>query len=371
MTPPRVPAGVPPTGDEAAAPATHGARRSRARLWWTLAAVVAVLGGLTAAAFLVELPYYLVQPGGVRPAEQRVEVEGARTHPDTGEVLFTTVFLNRATPALMVRAWLDDAVEVRTEEEMYPDGDPDAAREANLARMDTSKLVATSVALDELGVASEVTADGALVVGLVESGPADGVLRPEDVIVEVDGSEVALPDDIAGSLDDRRPGDVVEVTVRREDGTAEEELVLGESPDQEGRPILGVQVAPANPRVASDVQVEVDSGEVSGPSAGLAWTLAIIDELTPGSLTGERPLAVTGEILPDGTVGAVGGVVQKLSAVAREGHDRFMFPASTPAEEQRRMREIAGDHVELLPVEDIDDAVEVLAPSGLEPVTAG
>ncbi len=339
----------------------------RHRRWYALGAFLLVVAGLTAAAFLVELPYYLIQPGSVRPAEQRVVIEGAPSFETDGEVLFTTVYLSRATPALMVRAWLDDAVKIRTEEEMYPEGDRDESRRVNRQRMDLSKLTATRVALDRVGVDASYDADGARVLGVIDDGPSAGVLQPSDVIVGVDGGEVAMPDDIGDELDDRAPGDVVEVEVERK-GSDEPEsvrIVLGESPTSAGRPVLGVEVEPANPQVESPVEVEVDSGEVSGPSAGLAWTLAIIDRMTPGSLTGGERIAVTGEILDDGSVGPIGGISQKVAAVKRAGIDLFIYPAATPAEEQAEMRRIAGDDLTLWAVEDIDEAIDLLAPDGL------
>lgn len=357
-------------------------RRSRQRRWWALAAVVAVLGTATAAAFLVELPYYLVQPGSVRPAEQRVEITGAESFETDGEILFTTVFITRATPALMVRSWLDDAIEVRTEEEMYPEGDPDEARQRNRLRMDLSKLTATLVALEELGIDAELDGGGARVLAVSDDSDAAAALRVDDVIVEVDGGSVSLPDDIAQELSDRSPGDEVEVVVQRaepgvgspdpeqaaEVPTVEEEytLRLGAAPDDSSRPVLGVQVDVSDPGVESPVEVEVDSGQVSGPSAGLAWTLAIIDRLTPSELTDGRRIAVTGTISADGSVGPVGGTPQKVAAVRRAGIDLFLYPAATPEEEQAEMRRIAGDDVELRPVDDVSDAVEVLAPGGIE-----
>jgi PDZ domain-containing protein len=350
-------------------PEVERSRAARRRTLWIIIGAGLVVAGLTAAAFLVQLPYYLVQPGSVRPAEQRIEVEGAPAYETDGEVLFTTVYLSQATPALMVRAWLDDAVEVRTEEEMYPDGDREANQQVNRQRMDLSKLTATRVALDRVGIDAAYSAEGARVLGVVEDGPSAGVIEPEDVIVAVDGGEVAMPDDIAGELDDRAPGDTVDVVVERDGPEArnEVEVVLGESPSEEGRPILGVEVEPANPVIDADVTVEVDSGDVSGPSAGLAWTLAIIDKLTPGSLTDGRRIAVTGEILDDGTVGPIGGITQKVAAVKRAGIEVFIYPSATPEDEQREMRRIAGDDVTLWPVADVDEAIERLAPDGLPP----
>ena len=91
--------------------------------------------------------------------------------------------------------------------------------------------------------------------------------------------------------------------------------------------------------------------------------------MTPGSLTGGERIAVTGEILDDGSVGPIGGITQKVAAVKRAGIDLFIYPAATPADEQAEMRRIAADDVTLWPVEDIDEAIDLLAPDGLP--TAG
>ena len=352
-----------PTVDE---PTGKVRRVATRRHLWTAVAVLLSFVAISAAAFLIKLPYHLIQPGSVRPAEQRIEVEGAPSYETRGEVLFTTVYLTQATPALMVRAWLDDAIEVRTEEEMYPDGDREGSRREARQRMDLSKLVATRVALEQVGIDAAYVADGARVLGVVEGGPSDGVISVDDVIVGVDGGEVALPDDIGDELSDRAPGDTVDVELERPDGgQIRSEIVLGESADQAGRPILGVEVEPANPSLDTDVVIEVDSGDVSGPSAGLAWTLAIVDRLTPESLTDGRRIAVTGEIRDDGSVGPIGGITQKVAAVKRAGIEVFIYPAETPRDEQEAMARVAGDDVTLWPVADIDAAIERLAPDGL------
>src|SRR5690606_15551176 len=203
MTSEIVPAGEPaPAADDATRVADDRRRRLRRRLAW-LAGILLPLAGLVAAAFLVQLPYYLVQPGSVRPADERIEVTGARSYDDAGVLMFTTVLLSKATPALLVRAALDDAIEVRTEEEMYPDGDVEGARRENFQRMDLSKLIATRVALEHVGIEAEFVAEGSKVLALVEDSPSEGLLEPGDVIVEVDGGRVGMPRDIATQLSDR------------------------------------------------------------------------------------------------------------------------------------------------------------------------
>lgn len=327
-----------------------------------------VLLALIAGVVFVPLPYFLLQPGSVRPAEDAVSITGAESFDSDGEVLFTTVYVDQATLATLLRGQVDDAIEVRSEEEIYGPEGRDASRKVNQQRMDLSKLVATKVALNYLDIPAEFTGDGARILELSEDSPSTGLLQVGDVITGVDGTEVAMPEDIGAAVSDRRPGEVVEVTARR--GADREPVVvqvpLGESTDEPGRPILGVSVDPDAPTIDSSVQVDIDSGEVTGPSAGLAWALAVVDRLTPGSLTDDDRVAVTGEILGDGSVGPIGGVVQKVAAVKRAGVTRFLYPAATPEEEQEEMRQVAGDEVELIPVATLAEAIDALAPQGVE-----
>jgi PDZ domain-containing protein len=105
--------------------------------------------------------------------------------------------------------------------------------------------------------------------------------------------------------------------------------------------------------------VDIDTGQVGGPSAGLAFALAVIDELTPGELTGGEVVAVTGTIEVDGTVGMVGGVEQKAVAAREQG--AVLLPA--PEGEGEEARRNAGD-MEVREVAHIEDALRALAGVG-------
>ncbi|MEV5914428.1 hypothetical protein DMH25_40035 [Streptomyces sp. WAC 01325] len=79
-----------------------------------------------------------------------------------------------------------------------------------------------------------------------------------------------------------------------------------------------------------DVKVTLKLADVGGPSAGLLFSLGIIDKLngdgTGGDLTGGRTIAGTGTIDPAGKVGAVGGVSLKTQAASRDGATVFLVP---------------------------------------------
>jgi PDZ domain-containing protein len=338
---------------------------------------LALLVGAVLGVVFVPTPYVLLEPGSVRSTQDRISIEGAEVHDPESQLLFTTVFVDRATTWGLLRGALDDAIEVHTQEEVYGRRGRDETQEINRHQMDVSKLVATMESLELLGYEAAFTAEGARVIEVVPDSAADGEIATGDVILAVDGEPVALPSDLRAALEGKAPGDPVQLSVRREvvpsgelaadpgdeDGEVVQiEMALGESPEDPSRGVLGVQVEPDSPKVVSEVDVEIDSGVVSGPSAGLAWSLGIVDLLTPGDLAGARDVAVTGEILQDGSVGRIGGVVQKVATVKRAGIDTFLYPAATPTEEQDEMRRVAGSEVELVPVGTLEEAVSYLDP---------
>ena len=106
--------------------------------------------------------------------------------------------------------------------------------------------------------------------------------------------------------------------------------------------------------------MELDSEDIGGPSAGLAFTLQVLDTLTPGELTGGHRVAATGTIDLGGRVGLVGGVRQKTLSVKDAGIDLFLVPSG----ELEEARAVAGDDMRVEPVDTLDDALAVLATVG-------
>jgi PDZ domain-containing protein len=138
---------------------------------------------------------------------------------------------------------------------------------------------------------------------------------------------------------------------------------LIQAPDNTGRTILGF--TPFDNATADlPFEVDIDSGGIGGPSAGLAFTLTVIDELTPGELTGGNEVAVTGEIEIDGRVGAIGGLVSKTSAVKQRGAKIFIVPSAQGPENIAAARAVAGDDLTIVPVDNLEQALAALAEFG-------
>lgn len=330
------------------------------RRWrrWALAVFVAIAVIAGVVGSIVHTDYVALRPGSLNSTEELITAENVTVYPSDGEILFTTVNVGRLRFWEWLYAeWFESDTDIVDADLVFQGRSRDEKRADDLERMEVSKSVAALVALTVLGY-EVFDEDGALIVEVVEGAPADGVLERGDVVVAVGGEPVASADDLQLALGRQQPGDTVELAVERDGSVTDLAVVLGDHPDRDG-PFLGVQ--PDTRVIESDLpfSIDIDSGGVGGPSAGLAFTLAILDALTEGELTGGERVAVTGTIDLGGCVGPVGGVAQKAVTARRRGAEVFLVPASQADE----AREAAGE-LTIVPVAGLDDALEALADLG-------
>ncbi len=354
-------------------------RRWSPRARWAAAIVGVVLVGLVTAGLLVKLPYYTLSPGSSRATEPLISVEGAETFDAPGNVDFLTVSLREATPVELLAAWINPAVDVKSRDEILGTQSPEENRQVNLQMMSDSKDAATYQALYRLGYDIPTSGSGAVVARVEQGSPADGKLKVGDVITSVNGTPVKLNSDLVSVIGAEPPGTelTMEVTTLdlpelRETGEGTEpgdgtepgqtrtvQVTLGARPDDPAKGFLGVSTFTRDLTFDFPVQVTIDSGRVGGPSAGLAFTLGLLDVLTPDSITGGLKIATTGTMSLDGSVGPVGGVHQKVVAAKREGVELMLVPSSE-LDEARTY----ADGLRIEPVDDLDQALAVLATVG-------
>ncbi|RJK98092.1 YlbL family protein [Vallicoccus soli] len=325
-----------------------------------LAASALVAVALAAVAALLPVPYVLLSPGptantiGEVDGTQLITVRGRETYPTAGHLDLTTVSVSggpgrRVDLVQALRGWLDPAVAVVPEEQVYPEGTTEEqVQQTNARDMTSSQDDATAAALRQLGVPVD---ERATVAAVAPGSAADGVLRVGDVITAVDGRAVAGSARAAERVGDRSPGDLVELTVLRDGEESVQRVVTRPAEDDPERAVVGVQLG-----TTFDAPFEVEFGleDVGGPSAGMMFALGIIDELTPGELNGGQYVAGTGEITPDGQVRPIGGIQQKLVAARDLGADLFLAPSGN-------CREVAAATPEGLRVTPVDSLGQALS----------
>ncbi|MCW2851094.1 MAG: lon2 [Nocardioides sp.] len=305
-----------------------------------LAAMIAgplVLVLLALAAFL-PLDYVTYRPGytvdvlAETDGSEIIQVDGHKTYRDDGELRMTTVLVSlpkdddgrcasgcRKNLYDLMGAWVDGDDAVYPYDAVYDDEETQESndREGAVA-MVTSQDAAVAVAMRELGL----KVSKAVEVSFVEKGmPAEGKLLVRDILLEVNGEKLTDAQQIYDAVQGTEPGESVDLKIRR-DRTELDVQVKPRSVD--GRKLIGI--TPGNGFVFPfDVRVDIDP-DIGGPSAGLMFSLAIYDTLTPGSLTGGKVVAGTGEIAPDGKVGAIGGIPQKIAGAREDGAQLFLVP---------------------------------------------
>jgi PDZ domain-containing protein len=330
---------------------------------WVVATVLILIGIAIGVAWPIEVPYYTLSPGPVYDTSDFITVEDGVISQD-GELLFLTVSLLEANVFEYAAGLVNPKVEVRERERVRPTGvSQEQLRREGLAAMQQSKTDAIYVALTKLGYEVTLIGTGALVIDTVPDSGADGLLFPNDVIVEMDGKVVAFRDDIIKDLEDAEIGDLVDFLVQRpkESGddafdTLSVEVVLGPHVDDPTRPMVGILLDNNEPIVEFPVEVVIDSQNIGGPSAGMMFSLQIIDQLTEGELTNGERIAGTGTISRDGSVGAIGGITQKVYGAIDAGAKAVLVPANNYDDAVLA----ADDDIVVVRIETIDDALAYL-----------
>lgn len=301
----------------------------------TLAGLVAVplLGVLWLLALREPLPYVTYSPGltvnvlGTADeggGEPILQIEGAKTYRDDGELRLTTVLVSQPESDVnlfeLMGAWIDPDSAVYPWSAVYgPDDTNESKDTEGQFQMASSQDAAVAAAFTELG---RDFRESAVIARVVPGSPADGVLEEGDVLVAVNGTRVSTPMEAGEAVDKTPDGEPVELTVRR-DGRRERVSVTREEIDGELRVGIEMQTSYEFP-VEVDLAIDPDIG---GPSAGLMFSLAIYDALTKGSLTDGEVIAGTGTIQPDGTVGPIGGIDQKIAGARQDDAELFLVPA--------------------------------------------
>lgn len=251
-------------------------------------------------------------------------VRGADTYDPSGELRLTTVLVSDAshtnfTMGAVLSAWFSPTRSTYPIIPVYQD-----AAGATQQQWISSQEIAIVAALGELGI--EVPATIRLA-EIMEESNATGKLEVDDVIVGANGVAVNSLDDLSGVLDAMTPGDPITLDVVRADRDVQ--VTFDTIDDGDGSALMGVWI---DPTFEMPYDVDVAINNVGGPSAGLIFTLGIVDLLTPVDELHGANIAGTGTISPDGDVGPIGGIALKMIGARRDGADWFLAPGANCGE---------------------------------------
>lgn len=273
----------------------------------------------------------------------RLDVPAGLAHPIKGGLLMVDVYVGPATPLDYLRSKLGAIGALEEGTQLVPrHAVLGSTPQSQLGCQDTQQMQGSTssaavVAVRRLGYTVNQNDLGAQLYQIQPgSAAAASGLQCGDVVTSIAGKPVHTASDLVGILHAYKPGDQVVMTADRTDSQGHKKTVtatarltgtprIANQPANPRKPFLGV-VAQDDTTFSFPFGVNIDVGDIGGPSAGLALTLGLLDVLSSGQLTGGHMVAATGTIAVDGTVGDVGGVAQKAVAVRRAGAQVFFVP---------------------------------------------
>ena len=299
---------------------------------------------------------YLLLPDKAHPVAPLVHVAGEKNRSDASGLYFVDVIEQRASLWDSLFPGLHDGASLVPASALIPPGATQQSQQhVDLAEMARSQQIAAAVALRSLGYKVTAHPIGVLVDAAVPGSGAFRKLEPADLIVSLDGTPAKTMTQLHAALGTHKVGQVVSVGVRRGSKVVAVKVKTTPAQGDPHFPALGVYVEQAT-HVRLPVKVSIDSGNIGGPSAGLAFALEILRKLGHDVTHGYR-VAATGQLLPDGTVAPIGGVRQKIFGV-RDAHvDVFLVPAG---DNYRVAKRYAGK-VRVLAVHNFRQALHLLA----------
>lgn len=263
-----------------------------------------------------------------------MRVQGGHNPTGPGGIYFVDVFERRANMLESLFPSIRDGSTLVPASSIVPPGVSDAAlRRADLRQMSISQRVAAAVAERQLGYHVVAKPSGVSVDAIDLGSHAAGKLQPTDVIVAVNDRSTLTIAALRAQLARIHPGGSVTLRVRRGARTIVFTVKTIADPSEPRRAIIGFQPAQAAD-IHLPLRVEISSGDIGGPSAGLAFALEVMEKLGRNIDRGYRVVA-TGEMELDGTVAPIGGVKQKTIGARDANADVFLVPAGDNATEAR------------------------------------
>jgi PDZ domain-containing protein len=315
----------------------------------------------------IPVPYVMTSPGpvfntiGEVNEIELISISGTETYPTEGELDMTTVseYGGPQEGLDMFQAiwgWIDPDRRVVPRESVYPEGETEEENTArNVEAFSTSQSYAIAAAMDYL---DQPIKEQVIVTSVGLDTPAQDKLRAGDEILTVDGVQMTTPEQVVEAVRSKPIGTDLNFSVMRGDTKLDVVVTSGTRPDDRETeqnestiPYIGIGI---DINYSAEFEIKFGVTGVGGPSAGTLFAIGIIDKLTPGALTQGKIIAGTGTIDPDGNVGEIGGIRQKLIGARDAGAVLFLAP-------EGNCDEVIGhipDGLTVAAIETLEDAMD-------------
>ena len=315
-----------------------------------------VVGSLT----FVKTDYFFMSPGP--PYQWEIEYGEIENYDFDGNLYQLTVRRDEASALIYLWSFFDNSIDLYPREMILPNGvTREELNQISIQNMKTSENVAIAVALEYLDFNVSTKGEGVLVVGVLEGSPVEGKLKKGDKIFSINNKEISSASEFIATLREFEIGEFIKIGLYREfDGDEqflEIETKLIEHVDYEDEPMVGFLATTINEKFDFPFLIDIKTGNVGGPSAGLMMALNVYNNLIPEDITNSMVIAGTGTIEVDGSVGPVGGIKQKVISAKNAGAELILVPMANFEE----AKPLATDFTKIVAVESFEEALKVIS----------
>lgn len=343
--------------------------------------ILVIFLALIAGSFFYRLPYDVMQPGNANKLDPVIHVKGGHQYKQ-GEFDYMTVLLVRAN---IYQYALAKVMKYHTlvplKDLLAPGQNQQGYQKFQLHLMSNAQQEASYMAYQKAGKHPKLLHKGVIVEGLINGMPAKKKLKAGDIIVGVDGKTVKSEQELLPVVKNKKPGQSVTLTVKRNGKTIHPSVAIGHFPaklrkqeKKEGiknpkKYGIGINLVD-NTSLKVNPPITFDTGQVGGPSGGLMFTLGIYNRLTKQNWTKGYKIAGTGTMTvvktkgsnqDKGIVGPIGGIKEKVVAASKKHMDIFFAPeAAGNYKDAKAAAKDIGTHMKIVPVKTFQDALDYL-----------
>jgi len=309
---------------------------------------------------LIKTDYYFMSPGP--PYQWDIDYGDTEYYDFDGNLFQLTVRRDEATALIYLWSYIDNSFDLYPREVILPKGvTPQELSEISIQNMKTSENVAIAVALKNLNYDIDSKGDGVLVVGILDDSPVKGKLLKGDLLTTINDEQIFSASEFIATLRKYDIGETVTIGLTREIDGIDTEISISteliEHIEYSNEPMVGFLATTVNERFDFPFEIDIKTGNVGGPSAGLMMALNVYNNLIPNDITNSLIIAGTGTIEIDGSVGPVGGIRQKVIAAKRAGSELILVPTANYEEASP----LSTDDTAIVAVDSFEEALKVIS----------
>ena len=208
------------------------------------------------------------------PYQWEIEYESIDNYDFEGNLYQLTVRRDEANALIYAWSYINSSVDLYPREVILPKGvSPEELSQISIQNMKTSENVAIAVALKYLGYDITSKGDGVSVIGILDDSPVKDALKRGDLLNSINNDDISSASEFIAMLRTYDIGDTVKIGLTRDvDGNLknlEIETKLIEHVEYEGEPMVGFLATTVNERFDFPFEIDIKTGNVGGPSAGL------------------------------------------------------------------------------------------------------